>query len=203
MRRASIALAFVLLVSFAGAIADLTVPFAQVGVGSYSASPSADGLQLAPADSNCRTPSAGACVGRFAYGPDRKLTAWFSVRNESPVAITLDGVPDAWFKQFAPEFLVRPVVALDGGDPSLGMADLSGTPFRPVVLAPHAQRLVGVEFRTTGDVAYACTHWMRGTAVGWDWLPVAWHWAATTHEVKIVLQQPIEMAAPTAGNCAN
>jgi hypothetical protein len=203
MRRAAFVTTLVLLVTFAAAIADLTAPFAQVGVGSYSASPRADGLQPAPADPNCRAPSNGVCAGRLAYAPDRKLTAWFSVRNESPVAITLDGVPDAWFKQFAPEFLVRPVVALDGGDPTLGMADLGGTPFRPVVLAPHAQRLVGVEFRTTGDVAYACAHWGRGIAVGWEWLPIEWHWAATRHEVKIVLPQPIEMATPTAGDCAS
>ena len=103
MRPAAIALAFVLLVSFAGAIADLTVPFAQVGAGSYSAAARGDGLQPAQADSSCRTPSAGMCVGRLAYAPDRTLTAWFSVRNESPVAITLDGVPDAWFKQFPPD----------------------------------------------------------------------------------------------------
>jgi len=202
MRPAAIALAFVLLVSFAGAIADLTVPFAQVGAGSYSAAARGDGLQPAQADSSCRTPSAGVCVGRLAYAPDRTLTAWFSVRNESPVAITLDGVPDAWFKQFPPDILVRPIAALDGGDLTFGMT-LNGTPFRSVVLAPHAQRLVGVEFRTTGDVAFACAHWARGTAIGWDRMPVAWHWAIASHEATITLQQPIDMAAPTASNCAS
>ncbi len=95
MRRAVIATTLVLLVTFAGAIADLTVPFARVGAGSYSAAARGDGLQPAQADSSCRTPSAGVCVGRLAYAPDRTLTAWFSVRNESPVAITLDdAVPD-------------------------------------------------------------------------------------------------------------
>jgi len=202
MRRAVIATTLVLLVTCAGAIADLTVPFAQIGVGSYSPAPSGEGLELAQADSSCRTPSAGACVGRFAYAPDRTLIAWFSVRNESPIAITLDGVPDAWFKQFPPDILVRPIAALDGGDPTFGMT-LSGTPFRSVVLAPHAQRIVGVEFRTTKDVAFACAHWARGTAVGWDWLPVAWHWAVTLHETKIALRQPLEMAAPTTSNCAS
>ena len=202
MRRASIALAFVLLVSFAGAIADLTVPFARVGVGSYSAAPRGDGLQLAQADSSCRTPSRGVCAGRLAYAPDRMLTAWFSVRNESSVAITLDGVPDAWFKQFPPDILVRPIAALDGGDPTFGMA-LSGTPFRSVVLAPHAQRIVGVEFRTTGDVAFACAHWARGGAIGFDRFPVAWHLAIASHEATIELQQPIEVATPTASDCAS
>jgi hypothetical protein len=203
MRRAAIVTTLGLFIAFAGAMADLTVPFAQVGVGSVSVAPRAEGLQLASADSSCTSPSGNLCAGRYAYGPDRKLTAWFSVRNASPVAITLDGVPDAWFKQFAPELLIRPIAGLDGGDASLGTADLVGTSFRPVVLAPHAQRLVGVEFRTTGDVAYACAHWQRGTGVGWDWLPVAWHWAVTSHEVKIPLRQPVEMAAPTERDCAS
>jgi hypothetical protein len=201
MRRAAIATAFVLLVAFAGAIADLTVPFARVSVGSYSAAPRSEGLQLAQADTSCRTPSDGTCAGRLAYAPDRKLTAWFSVRNESPVAITLDGVPDAWFKQFPPDILVRPIAALDGGDPTVGTA-LSGTPFRAVVLAPQAQRLVGVEFRTTGDVAFACAHWARGGAIGWDRFPVVWHLAIASHEATILLRQPIEVATPTASDCA-
>jgi hypothetical protein len=200
MRRAAIATTVVLLLVIAGAIADMTVPFANVGAGSFSASPRGEGLL---ADTSCKTLSGEACAGRLVYAPGRMLRAWFSVRNESPVAITLDGVPDAWFKQFAPELLVRPVAALDGGDGVRGTADLSATPFRPVVLAPHAQRLVGVEFRTTADVAYACAHWARGTAIGWDRLPVAWHWAVTSHEATVELRQPIEIAAPTANDCAS
>jgi hypothetical protein len=199
MRRAAFATTVVLVLVLAGVIADMAVPFANVGAGSYSASPRGEGLQ---ADTSCKTLSGEACAGRLVYAPGRMLRAWFSVRNESPVAITLDGVPDAWFKQFAPEFLVRPVAALDGGDGARGTADLSGTPFRPVVLAPHAQRIVGVEFRTTSDIPYACAHWGRGIAVGWEWLPIEWHWAATRHEVKIVLPQPVEITAPTASNCA-
>jgi|ERR1700687_5465583 len=202
MRRAAIVTSVALLLAFAGAFSDLAVPFAQVGVGSYSAAPRGDGLQLAQADSSCRTPSSGVCAGRLAYAPDRMLTAWFSVRNESPVAITLDGVPDVWFKEFPPDILVRPIGALDGGDPTFGSA-LRGTPFRSIQLAPHAERILGVEFRTTGDVAFACAHWARGGAIGWDRLPVAWHWAIASHEATIELRQPIEMATPTAGDCAS
>jgi hypothetical protein len=201
MRRGLIATALVLLVAFAGAIADLTVPFAEVRSGSYSAAPHAEGLQLASVDSSCKTPSGSVCAGRYAYAPGQQLTGWFSVRNESPVPITLDGVPDSYFKQFSPELLLRPLAALDGGDPSLGMT-LTGTPFQPVVLAPHAQRLVGVAFRTSSDVAFACAHWGRDTALGWDRFPVAWHWAMTSHEATILLAQPIELASPTARDCA-
>jgi hypothetical protein len=199
MRRAAIATTLVLLLVLAGAIADMTVPFAKVGAGSYSASPRGEGLQ---ADTSCKTLSGEACTGRLVYAPGRMLTVWFSVRNDSGVAITLDGVPEAWFKQFPPDILVRPIAALDGGDPTFG-SDLSGMPFRSVQLAPHAQRLVGVEFRTTGDVAFACAHWARGGAIGWDRLPVAWHWAIASHEATIELRQPVEMATPTASDCAS
>lgn len=201
MRRPVIATTLVLLLVLSGVIVDLAVPFAQVSLGSYSAAPRSEGLQPARADSSCKKPTEGLCAGRLAYAPDRQLTAWFSVRNESPVAITLDGVPDAWFKQFPADILVRPIAALDGGDPTHGTA-LIGTPFRSTVLAPHAQRIVGVEFRTTGDVAYACAHWARGGAIRWDRFPVAWHWAIASHEVTITLQQPVEVATPTASDCA-
>lgn len=202
MRRGPIAMARVLLVASAGVIADVTVPFAQVVAGSFSTAPRAEGLQLAFVDSSCKTPSGSVCVGRYAYAPGRQLTAWFSVRNDSPVPITLDGVPDSFFKQYPAELLMRPLAALDGGDP-LVRVTLTGTPFRPVVLAPQAQRLVGVVFRTTGDVAYACAHWQRGGAISWERLPVEWHWAMKSHEAAITLQQPVELATPTAKDCGS
>jgi hypothetical protein len=125
------------------------------------------------------------------------------VRNEGRVPLTLDGVPRRWFEQFPSELLMRPIAVLDGGDPVRGSSGtMEATPFRPVVLAPLEEWTVGVEFRTTVDVAYACTHWMTGTGIGWERIPVVWHWVATEHETQINLTKPITLMAPSATDCA-
>lgn len=189
--------------ALAAAVADLTVPFATIGRGSYSRAPVAEGLGVLPPQPPCGAPFASPCAARFAYAPNQKLTVWFSVRNESRVPLTLDGVPQRWFEQFPSQLLMRPVAVLDGGDPVRGSPGaMDATPFRPLVLAPLEERMVGVEFRTTADLAYACTHWMAGTGIGWGQVPVVWHWVVTEHEAQIDLAKPITLMAPSATDCS-
>jgi hypothetical protein len=203
MRIAVVGLVLAVVGALAAAIADVTVPFAAIGHGSYSRAPVADGLTVLPTQPPCGAASGSPCAARFAYAPNQKLTVWFAVRNESRVPLTLDGVPRRWFDQFPSELLTRPVAALDGGDPVRGIPKaIEATPFGAVVLAPLEERMVGVEFRTTADVAYACAHWMTGTGIGWDRIPVAWHWVAREHETEINLAKPITLMAPSATDCA-
>src|SRR5207244_11360726 len=94
-------------------------------------------LEVLPPQPPVVAPSASPCEARFAYAPNQKLTVWFSVRNESRVPLTFDGVPRRWFEQFASEVLLRPVAALDGGDTSRGSIGLvHASSLKPVVLAP-------------------------------------------------------------------
>ena len=203
MRFLALGLVLVVAVVLAAAVADLTVPFATIGHGSYSRAPVAEGLEVLPPEPPCGARSATPCAARFAYAPNQKLTVWFSLRNESRVPLTLDGVPRRWFEQFPSEALTRPVAVLDGGDPARGIPGAMGaTPFLAVVLAPLQERMVGVEFRTTADVAYACTHWGAGVGIGWDRIPVVWHWVATEHETQIDLARPVTLMAPTATDCS-
>jgi len=203
MRLVAVGLAFAVVGAVAAVVADLTVPFATIRHGSYARLPVADGLQVVPTETRCEAPSADPCATRFAYAPSRKLTIWFSVRNEGPVALTLDGVSQRWFEQFPSELLLRPVATLDGGDPSRGsLGVMHATPFKPVVLAPLEQRAVGVEFLTTADVTYACTHWMAGTGIGWERVPVVWHWVASEHETQIDLAKTVLLMAPSATDCS-
>jgi len=189
--------------ALAAAVADLTVPFATIGHGSYSRAPVADGLEILPSQPLCGAPFASPCAARFAYAANQKLTVWFTVRNESRVPLTLDGVPRRWLEQFPSGLLMRPVAVLDGGGPARGSPGaMEATPFRPLVLAPLEERMVGVEFRTTADVAYACTHWMTGTGIGWERIPVVWRWVATEHETQIDLARPITLMAPSATDCS-
>src|SRR2546430_14748642 len=175
MRILAVGLALAVVAVVAATVADLTVPFATIRHGSYSRAPVAEGLEGLPPQPPCGAPSASPCEARFASAPGQKLTVWFSVRNESRVPLTFDGVPRRWFEQFASEMLLRPVAALDGGDPPRGtIGVMHATALEPVVLAPLEERLVGVEFLTTADVAYACTHWGAGTGIGWDRVPVVW-----------------------------
>ena len=205
MRIFAVGLVLAVAGALAAAVADVAVPFATIGQGSYSRAPVAEGLEALPPQPPCGSPFAGPCAARFAYAPNQKLTVWFSVRNESRVPLTLDGVPRRWFEQFPSEMLMRPVAVLDGGGPvrgSLSLGATDPTPFRPLVLAPLEERMVGVEFRTTADVAYACTHWKAGVGIGWGQVPVVWHWVATEHETQIDLAKPITLMAPTASDCA-
>src|SRR5438309_6249425 len=137
MRILAVGLVLAVVGALAAAVADLTVPFATIGHGSYSGAPFAEGLEVLPPQPPCGAPFASPCPARFAYAPNQRLTVWFSVRNESRVPLTFDGVPRRWFEQFASELLVRPVAALDGGDPSRGsLGMMHATSIRPVVLAP-------------------------------------------------------------------
>ena len=203
MRILAVGLVLAVAGALAAAVADLTISFATIGHGSYSGAPIAEGLELLPPQPPCGAPFAGPCAARFAYAPGQKLTVWFSVRNESRVPLTFDGLPRRWFEQFASEMLLRPVAALDGGDPYRGtIGVMHATALEPVVLAPLEERLVGVEFLTTADVAYACTHWGAGTGIGWDRVPVVWRWVVTEHETQINLAKPITLMAPSATDCS-
>ncbi len=203
MRVVAVGLVLALVGALAAAVADLTVPFATIGHGSYSRAPLADGLEVLTTQPPCGTPFGSPCDARFAYAPDQELTVWFSVRNESRVPLTLDGVPQRWFEQFSSKVLMRPVAVLDGGDPARGSAGtIDATPFRAVVLAPLEERWLGVEFRTTADVAYACAQWKTGVGIGWDRIPVVWHWIAMEHETQINLVKPITLMAPSARDCS-
>lgn len=203
MRVVAVGLVLAAVVALAAAVADLTVPFATIGHGSLSRAPVADGLTVLPTQPPCGAPFGSPCTARFAYAPNQKLTVWFSVRNESRVPLTINGVPRRWFDQFPSELLMRPVAVLDGGDLVRGSPRaMEATPFRPVALAPLEERMVGVEFRTTADLAYACTHWMTGTGIGWERIPVAWHWLAREHETEINLAKPITLMAPSTTDCS-
>ena len=203
MRILAVGLVLAVVGALAAAVADLTVPFATIVHGSYSRAPVVEGLELLPPEPPCGAASASPCATRFAYAPNQKLTVWFSVRNEGRVPLTFDGVPRRWVEQFPSELLMRPVSVLDGGGPVRGSPGaIDATPFRPLVLAPTEERMVGVEFRTTADVAYACIHWMRGTGIGWGQVPVVWHWVATEHETQIDLAKPITLMAPSATDCS-
>ena len=70
------------------------------------------------------------------------------------------------------------------------------------MLGPGAERLIGLDFRTTGDVAFACQHWIEGGGVGWDAVPIAWHWLAFGHEVEFSFVAPVDFMAPTAADCS-
>lgn len=203
MRVVAVGLVLAAVGAFAGAVADLTVPFATIGHGSYSRAPVAEGLKVLPTQPPCGAPTATPCPARFAYAPNGKLTVWFSVRNEGRVPLTLDGVPRGWIEQFSSQLLMRPVAVLDGGDPLRDSpGSMEAAPFRPVVLAPRGQRTVGVEFQTTTDVAYACTHWMTETGIGWERIPIVWHWVAMQHETEINLANPITLMAPSTMDCS-
>jgi hypothetical protein len=185
------------------ASADVTAgAFIGIRQGSYAFTFTTDGLSALPPDPKCAAPGAAACARRYAYSRDKTLTAWVSVRNDSAVPITLDGVPDRWFEQFTEGQLVRPVLAVDAGDPAAGWDGSSSTPFQPVVLKPGDQRVVGVRFKTSGDVAHACAYWREGTGVGLEALPLAWHWLLSRHQADVAFMAPFVLMAPTSEDCA-
>src|SRR5207302_785474 len=100
------------------------------------------------------------CPVTYSFAPDRELIAWISVRNTAARDVTLDGV-DEWLRLFTANMLVRPIAALDGGDANTGLTG-AGVPFRSMILAPASERIIGITFRTTADLRYACAHWMPG-----------------------------------------
>jgi hypothetical protein len=82
-----------------------------------------------------------------------------------------------------------------------GAAVLGNVAFGSAVLGPSQERIVGIVFQTT-NLRYACAHLAPGTAIGLDWIPVAWRWSAMTHETRIDFMRPFQIAAPTAADCA-
>ena len=70
-----------------------------------------------------------------------------------------------------------------------------------MVLAPGSERILGVTFRTTADVRLACDHWRSGTAVGFQVIPVSWHWLVARHETNIPIRPQFRIDAPSTGDC--
>jgi hypothetical protein len=206
MRPILVVSAFVVVAFVAVASADLGAQaWTKVDSGSYGFQPVTD-LRLLPAQPDCESPGSATypCVRQFAFAPNATLTEWVSVRNDGPLGVALDGVRDDWLSRFDGSMLSRPVAAMDGGDPALATAagTLEGPAFSAIVLGPGAERLIGLEFRTTGDVAFACQHWIEGSGVGWDAVPIAWHWLAFGHTEQISFDTGIEFMAPTAADCS-
>jgi hypothetical protein len=202
----ALVLGVVLATAVGVAIADMGAPgIVQIGPGSFGIDPQVEGLDVLPAEQGCEEPSPDAqdpCPRRYAYRPDGTVTAWVSVRNDGPLPVTLSGVSRRWLDQY-PELnlLGRPVVGIDGGDPRTGGPTLPITPFQPVVLNADDERAVGLEFRTTNDVAQACANWEEGNGVQWDFVRIAWHWLFTEHEQELQFAEPITFMAPTASDC--
>jgi hypothetical protein len=211
MRPIVIVLALGIAVLGAVALADLDAArIMRIGPGSYGIEPRTDTLTLFEPEADCvadpsTAPKDEVCPRRYAFAPGATLTAWVSVRNEGPFAVTLHGVSRSWLDQY-PEtnLLGKPVVGLDGGDPSqaAGTEMLRGSPFEPVALDPGEERIVGVEFRTASNMAEACEHYSEGTAVEWAFVPIAWQWLFREHEQEMELAEPIAFAAPTASECS-
>ncbi len=195
-----------LIVVLAAAAAVLAIgdvaSFARLAPGSVGIPARADALERLPDEAACTSPR--GCTARFAYAADETVAAWVTVRNDSPVPVTLEGVPASWLSLFQPQMLLRPVEILDGGDPTKGHASSTSTAsFRPVLLGPGAERAIGVVFRSVADVPYACEHWAAGGGVAFEDLPVAWHWLATRHEARIPFARTLELMSPTAEDCAS
>jgi hypothetical protein len=125
--------------------------------------------------------------------------AWASVRNEGPAPVVLEGVAADWFDR--PELmLARPVRVLDGGDP----IDPTGwhptqTAWQPLSLAPGGQRMVGIVFHTSGDLAAMCRHYTDGGGIGFGSAPMKWRVAVATHVYELPL--PFFVMAPTTAEC--
>jgi hypothetical protein len=118
--------------------------------------------------------------------------------------MTLVGVSQQWIGQYLQtELLAEPVAVTDGGDPlAEAVRDDRGVPFQPVVLDAGAQRVIGVEFRTTTNVTDACERWSAGTGLVWNSVPIEWHLLISAHTKDIDFDQPIEFMAPTEADCS-
>jgi hypothetical protein len=181
-----------------------------ISPGSYGIEPRTDTLTLLEPEAGCvadpsSAPTDEVCPRRYAFAPDATLTAWVSVRNDGLFPVRLNGVSRPWLDQYAEtDLLSKPLLGLDGGDPlqAAGLEVLRGTPFEPVALDPGDERVVGVEFRTTNDLDYACEHWMDGSGGEWAFVPVAWQWLVTEHVQEIEFAEPITFMAPTAADCS-
>ncbi len=196
MRRAAIAA--VLLVAAVAVTLDATSPFGQITRGSVFATPRT-AMELLPTPVACREP----CPLRYAYKPNTSIVVWLSVRNSGTVPLTVDGASRKWLAQFDAPVPVNLADIFDGGDPwdADGTAVLANAPFFSAVLGPSQERMIGIMFRTN-DPQYACSHLAPGTAIGFDSVPVAWHWGVMTHETRVDFMRPFQIAAPTAADCA-
>jgi hypothetical protein len=196
MRRAAIVI--VLLIPTVIVTLDATMPFGEITRGSVFTLPRT-AMELLPSPAPCSEP----CPLRYAYKPNTSITVWLSVRNGGSIPLTVDGASRTWLGKFDAPMPLRPSDILDGGDPwdADGAAVLANVPFGSAVLGPSRERMLGVTFQTT-DLRYACASLAPGTAIGLDAVPVAWHWGLMSHETRIDLMRPFQIAAPTAADCA-
>jgi hypothetical protein len=177
-----------------------------LSLGSVAFEPQTTGLKLDALAEGCAEDDAletgAVCPRRYAFAPNATLRTWVSVRNDGPLAVTLTGAK-SWMDQYTePALLAEPVLVSDAGDPiPEPRRDAPTTPFAPIVLKPGAERLVGVEFRTTGDVADACLRWSVGSGMVFESIPIEWHWLANTHTVDLAFSEPLEFMAPTEADC--
>lgn len=188
-------------------IVDLNAPNPiTIGDGSVGIDPQTRELELLPADPDCQELISEAdepCPRRYAFRPDTTLIAWISVRNDGPISLNLRGISQGWLDQYTDvKPLGKPIRALDGGDPQHGLEEVRGVPFEPMVLDSGDERIVGIEFRTTADKAYACEHYEDGGGVAWEFAPIAWRWLFAEHEEEFDFAEPIVFMAPTADDCA-
>jgi hypothetical protein len=188
-------------------VTDVQAPsITSVRLGSVAFEPVATGLKLDAFANDCAEQDplviGAACPRRYAFAPNGTLRTWVSVRNDGPLAVTLTGAK-SWMDQYTePALLAEPVLISDAGDPlPEPRRDAPTTPFAPIVLKPGAERLVGVEFRTTGDVNDACLRWSVGTGIVFESVPIEWHWLANTHTVDLAFSEPLEFMAPTEADC--
>lgn len=199
VRKSAVAALVVIAVGLA--LADLSAPsWTSVGRGSVGV-PIATDLVLLPPEPGCEDAvERDDCDPRYAFATNRSIVAWGSVRNEGPAPVVLEGIAADWFDR--PDLmLIRPVRVIDGGDP----IDPAGwrptqTTWQPVSLAAGEQRMVGIEFHTSGDVAAMCRHWENGAGVGFGSAPLNWRVAVATHVYELPL--PFFVMAPTTAQCA-
>ena len=180
---------------------DAQVPFVRIAPGMLQFGAR---TELVAIDANvpCRQ-VASLCDIHYAFKPETSMVVWSSIRNESAVPITIDGVPEAYFKQFFIESMVRPVAAYDGGDGLEGVDIATAKPLRSVVLGPSDERVIGIEFRTTRETAQACASNQSGTGLAWDRVPLAWHWAFIRHETQLSFNRSVIVMAPEDEDCPN
>jgi len=142
----------------------------------------------------------GPCPRRHAFQADSELSVRITVRNDSPVTVTFDGVADRWLQDFASAGLARPIGTFDPGDPGVGLSDARETEFRPVTLQPGEEWSLGVILKMA-DRATGCGSWDEGSAMILNTVRLAWHWLAVRHEQELRLEQPLEFVAPSDADC--
>jgi hypothetical protein len=188
-------------------VTDVQAPsITSLRVGSVALEPEATGLKLDAFAEGCAEEdllqTGAVCPRRYAFASNATLRTWVSVRNDGPLAVTLMGAK-SWIEQFKqPAMLAEPVLVSDAGNPiPEARYDAPVKPLGPTVLKPGEERLVGVEFRTAGDVKDACLGWSVGTGIVFESVPIEWRWLANTHTVNLAFPEPLEFMAPTEADC--